>query len=350
MTIAASSSAPRSRPFGVAFAPATVTARWTVADGWSELRLDPLSDLSLSPATMIFHYGQAIFEGLKAYRSAAGDVRLFRPERNAARFQASARRMSMPELPQETFVAAAELLVDAQREQVPVEAGHSLYLRPFMIATEATLGTRPANEYLFSIIASPSGPYFSGGFDAITVWATHDYVRAAPGGTGAAKCAGNYAGGMIAQRVAAEHGCDQVVFLDAIERRYLEELGGMNIFLVVDEGGGPTLVTPPTSDTILDGITRASLLELAPDLGLTTAERRVDLAEWESGALAGTVLEAFACGTAAVVTPIGRVRHRDGEFTVGDGCAGQWSARLRERLLGIQEGVVEDTRGWVHPL
>ena len=349
----AMTSAPSSTPtstaelgFGQVFTPHMTAMTWT-PDGWERPQLRSFENLALSPATMVFHYGQAIFEGMKAYRHPDGAVRLFRPERNAARLALSARRMAMPEPIEADFVEAVSLLVDADREHVPAEPGHSLYLRPFMIATEATLGTRPSREYLFLIIASPSGPYFTAGFDAITVWVSEDHPRAHPGGTGYAKCAGNYAAGMLVQQTAAEHGADQVVFLDAREGRWLEELGGMNLFLVREDADGPTLITPAVTDTLLDGITRSSLITLAGDLGLRVEERPVSLEEWRSGAADGTVTESFACGTAAVVTPIGTVRTRTAEFVIGDGRPGPWTARLREALLGIQEGTAPDRHGWM---
>ncbi|NIK61514.1 branched-chain amino acid aminotransferase [Kribbella shirazensis] len=332
--------------FGRVFTDHLTSMSWTT-DGWERPQVRPFHNLSLSPATMVLHYGQAIFEGLKAYPHPDGEIRLFRPELNARRFQLSADRMAMPELPVDDFLDCVSLLVSTDRSQVPDRPGHSLYLRPLMIATEATLGTRPAEEYLFLVIGSPSGPYFNGASPAITVWVSEDLPRAHPGGTGNAKCAGNYAAGMAVQRTAAEHGADQVVFLDAHEHRYLEELGGMNLFLVRQDSRGTTLVTPPLSDTILHGITRASLLTLAADLGLEVEERPITLAEWRDGSDDGSVTESFACGTAAVVTPIGRVRTSAGEFVIGDGTPGEWSARLRTELLAIQEGTTPDRHGWM---
>ncbi|WP_020392084.1 branched-chain amino acid aminotransferase [Kribbella catacumbae] len=335
--------------FGRVFTDHLTSMSWTPG-GWERPQVRRFHNLSLSPATMVLHYGQAIFEGLKAYPHADGEIRLFRPELNARRFQLSAERMAMPELPVDDFLECVSLLVSTDRAQVPDRPGHSLYLRPLMIATEVTLGTRPAEEYLFLVIGSPSGPYFAGDFPAITVWVSEDLPRAHPGGTGNAKCAGNYAAGMAVQRSAAAHGADQVVFLDAREHRYLEELGGMNLFLVRDDPGGTTLVTPPLSDTILHGITRASILTLAADLGLRVEERPVTLAEWRDGSRKGSVVESFACGTAAVVTPIGRVRDAAGEFVIGDGTPGRWSTRLRTELLAIQKGTAPDRHGWMRPV
>lgn len=347
MSTTANASADVSGPgFGRVFTDHLTTMSWT-PDGWDRPQVRPFGNLSLSPATMVLHYGQAIFEGLKAYPHPDGEIRLFRPELNARRFQLSAERMAMPQLPADAFLESVSLLVSADRAQVPDRPGHSLYLRPLMIATEATLGTRPAEEYLFLVLGSPSGPYFDGASPAITVWVSQDRPRAHPGGTGNAKCAGNYAAGMAVQRTAAEHGADQVVFLDAREHRYLEELGGMNLFLVREDPRGPTLVTPPLSDTILHGITRSSLLTLAADLGLRVEERPIDLAEWRDGSRDGSVAESFACGTAAVVTPVGRVRTAQDEFVIGDGTPGQWSIRLRTELLAIQEGTAPDRHDWM---
>lgn len=346
MTIAPSSATGPALGFGTQFTDHMVTARWT-PDGWSDPVLRPFEDLSLSPATMVFHYGQAIFEGLKAYAREDGSVALFRPRRNAERFRASARRMAMPEAPDEVFLGAIRRLVEADRSAVPAQPGHSLYLRPFLIATEATLGTRPAREYTLVVIASPSGPYFATGYQAITVWVDEQHPRAHAGGTGAAKCAGNYAAGMVVQREAAVRGADQVVFLDAAESRHLEELGGMNLFLVMRRAGRPVLTTPALTDTILHGITRDSILTLGPDLGLDVEERRISLEEWRLGAADGTVMEAFACGTAAVVTSVGTVLAGSGDFRVADGAPGPHATRLRRELLGIQEGRVDDRHGWM---
>lgn len=332
--------------FGNHFTNHMVAMTWT-PEGWSAPELRVFEDLSLSPATMVLHYGQAVFEGMKAYRHPDGAVRLFRPERNARRMQTSARRLAMPEVPVDHFLECLHLLVEADGSAIPTAPGCSLYLRPLMIATEVTLGTRPAQEFLFLVIASPSGPYFSRGFEALTVWVAEDVPRAHPGGTGAAKCAGNYAAGMLVQQRAAAAGADQVVFLDARHRRYLEELGGMNLFLVAQCARRTTLITPPLSDTILHGITRDSILELAAGLGIEAKERPVTLDEWQTGAADGTITEAFACGTAAVITPIGRVLTSTGAFTVADGAPGRLSTQLRDRLLAIQQGTAADVHGWM---
>ncbi|MCX4473990.1 branched-chain amino acid aminotransferase [Micromonospora sp. NBC_01655] len=329
--------------FGRVFTDHMVTIRYADGKGWYDARVEARAPIPMDPAAAVLHYAQEIFEGLKAYRT--GDaVTMFRPEANAARFAASARRMAMPQLPPETFVESLRRLVEIDREWIPEGDGSSLYLRPFMFASEVFLGVRPANEYLYVVIASPAGAYFSGGVKPVTVWVSPDYTRAAPGGTGAAKCGGNYAASLAAQAEAIEAGCDQVVFLDAVERRFVDELGGMNVFFVYDDD---TLVTPPLTGTILPGITRDAILTLAAEAGHRVEERPVSFAEWQADATSGRLREAFACGTAAVVTPIGEVRFPDGEFLVGGGEPGRVTTDLHQRLVDIQRGRAADPHGWV---
>jgi branched-chain amino acid aminotransferase len=280
---------------------------------------------------------------------------MFRPDANAARFNRSAVRMAMPELPEETFVRALELLVAQDRDWVPSGEGFSLYLRPFMIATQRGLGVNhPSNEYLFCVIASPAGSYFSGGVKPVTVWLSEDYTRAAPGGTGAVKAGGNYAAAFVAQQQAVDQGCDQVVWLDAAEHRWVEEMGGMNLFFVFGGTGsdgaggqGPQIMTPALTGTLLPGITRDSLLRLAPELGVKAAEDRISVEAWREQCASGELTEVFACGTAAVVTPVGRVKSATGEFLVGDGAPGPVTMRLRDELIGIQNGRLPDPYGWL---
>lgn len=334
--------------FGRHFTDHMVTIKWTEGRGWHEAQLQPYASLQMDPANMTLHYAQSIFEGLKAYRQPDGSVATFRPEENARRFQRSARRMAMPELPVETFVEAVDLLVAQDRAWVPSEGEQSLYLRPFMFATEVGLGVRPANEYLFMVIASPAGGYFPGGVRPVSVWLSEEYVRAAPGGTGEAKCAGNYAASLVAQAEAAGHGCDQVVWLDAVERRWIEEMGGMNLYFV--EGTGPTarITTPRLTGTLLPGITRLSLLQIARDLGHPVDEVRISAEDWQRGNADGSISEVFACGTAAVITPVGSVKSTRASWKVGDGSPGPVTMRLREELLAIQTGHAEDRHGWLH--
>ncbi len=335
--------------FGRHFTDHMVTVRWTEGRGWHDARLTPYGPLQLDPATMALHYGQEIFEGLKAYRQADGSVAVFRPEANARRFQRSARRLAMPELPVETFVEAIDILVGQDRAWVPSEGEQSLYLRPFMFASEVGLGiNRPANEYLFMLIASPAGPYFPRGIKPVKVWLSREYVRAAAGGTGEAKCAGNYAAAFVAQAEATRNGCDQVVWLDAVERRWVEEMGGMNLYFVRGTGDDARIVTPELTGALLPGITRDSLLTIAADLGYATAEERISTEDWQQGNESGDIAEVFACGTAAVITPVGSVKSAEGAWTVGDGGPGEITMRLRDILLGIQTGRAEDKHGWMH--
>jgi branched-chain amino acid aminotransferase len=330
--------------FGRVFTDHMVTIRYSERKGWYDARVEARAPIPMDPATAVLHYAQEIFEGLKAYRTADGGVAMFRPEANAARFVSSAKRMAMPALPESAFLESLHRLVEIDREWIPTADEGSLYLRPFMYASEVFLGVRPAAEYLYVVIACPVGSYFAGGVKPVTVWVSPDYTRAAPGGTGAAKAGGNYAASLVAQAEAIEHGCEQVVFLDAVERRYIDELGGMNVFLVFDDG----TVATPSLGTILPGITRDSVIRLARDAGHEVVERAVSFDEWRDGAASGRVREAFACGTAAVITPLGTIRHPGGEFSMGDGGTGPVTAALRQSLVDIQRGRAADPYGWVH--
>lgn len=329
--------------FGRVFTDHMVTVRWTQGTGWHDARVRAREPFQLDPAAAVLHYAQEIFEGLKAYR-AGNEVVLFRPMENARRFVRSAERMAMPVLPERLFLKAIEALVRTDADWIPTGEG-SLYLRPFMFATESFLGVRPAAEYVFCVIACPVGAYFKGGFKPVTVWVSDDYSRAGPGGTGDAKCGGNYAASLVAQAEAIRHGCDQVVFLDSSERRWVEELGGMNVCFVFEDG---TLVTPPLTGTILPGVTRESILTLARGMGLSVEERPYGFDQWQADAASGRLREAFACGTAAVIAAIGEVRHSQGGFRIGDGQDGPFTAKLREQLVAIQRGLAPDPHGWVH--
>ncbi len=336
--------------FGKTFTDHMVLAQWDRGVGWHDARVTAYGPLSLDPSAAVLHYAQEIFEGMKAYRHADGSVWTFRPEANAARFARSARRLALPELSEHDFVASLRALVQVDQGWVPsADSGEdSLYLRPFMFASEAFLGVRPANRVTYCVIASPAGPYFSGGLKPVSIWLSESYTRAAPGGTGAAKCGGNYAASLAAQVEASAHGCDQVAFLDAVERRWIEELGGMNIFLVHTDG---RLVTPELTGTILEGVTRSSILSIAEDLGHKVEERRVDVGEWREGAASGEIVEVFACGTAAVVTPVGRLAWDGGAVSIGnpdvDGGVGRTTAAIRQALLDVQYGRAEDEHGWL---
>ncbi len=333
--------------FGKLFSDHMVSIDWAEgADGigaWHNATVGPRGPISLDPAAAVLHYAQEIFEGLKAYRLADGGTTLFRPDANARRMNASADRLAMPHVPEDLFVQAVRELVAADHEWFPPVEGGSLYLRPFMIATEAFLGVRPAKQYKFLVIASPAGSYFKAGVPAVSLWVS-DYTRAAPGGTGEAKCGGNYAASLVPTGEAFAQGHDQVLFLDAAERKWIEELGGLNLFFAFADG---SVVTPPLSGTILPGITRDSLITLARDEGLTVREERYSLDQWRADAASGELVEVFACGTAAVVTPVGKVTGKDGSFTVGSGGPGQLTQKLRARLVAIQRGEAPDPHGWI---
>jgi branched-chain amino acid aminotransferase len=333
--------------FGRMFTDHMVVIPYKEGQGWGQGVLKAYGPIEMDPAASVLHYGQAIFEGFKAYHQPDGGIASFRPEANARRFNASAARLAMPELPEELFVEAARALIAQDRAWVPSAVGESLYMRPLMIATEAALGVRASNEYLFILMASPSGAYFPAGVKPVTVWISDDFVRAAPGGTGFAKCAGNYAASLVAQRQAKGEGCDQVVWLDAIHREYIEEMGGMNIFFVYQEKGETVVVTPELTGTLLPGITRDSLLQLAREQGFKAEQRKISVEEWKAAIAEGRMTEAFACGTAAVITPIGHVKSRRGEWQVNRGETGPVAAKLREVLLNLQHGLVSDTHGWM---
>jgi branched-chain amino acid aminotransferase len=333
--------------FGNYFTDHMVRATWTTEAGWHDAALTSYGPISLDPSAAVLHYAQEIFEGLKAYKRPDGTVWAFRPEANAERFQRSATRLALPQLPTEDFLESLRLLVSVDKAWIPEGAEASLYLRPFMFASEGFLGVRPAATVTYLLIASPAGAYFPGGVNPVSIWLSTDYNRSGPGGTGAAKCGGNYAASLAPMIEAKENGCDQVCFLDAAQSRYVEELGGMNIFFVFDDG---RLVTPELTGTILEGVTRSSILSLAKELGHEVEERKVSIDEWREGVADGSLREVFACGTAAVVTPVGRLRWDGGEVVMGDGGTGPVTARIRSSLLDVQHGDAPDPHGWMHQL
>jgi branched-chain amino acid aminotransferase len=331
--------------FGRVFTDHMVTIRWTADAGWQDAEVRARAPFQLDPASAVLHYAQEIFEGLKAYRAGDGGVTMFRPERNARRFNMSADRMGMPEIPEELFLQACEELIRIDRAWVPGGDG-ALYLRPFMFANETFLGVKPASEFLFCVIACPVGSYFKGGAKPVSVWLSEDFSRAGPGGTGAAKCGGNYAASLVAQAEAMREGCDQVVFLDAAEHRWVEELGGMNVFFVFEDG---SLQTPPLSGTILPGITRDSVIQLAKAQGRAVREERYSIDQWKADAASGRLREAFACGTAAVIVAIGELRSpHHGNFAIGGSQTGPVTAALRDELVAIQRNKAAGPEGWVH--
>jgi len=331
--------------FGKHYTDNMVVAEWSEAAGWQDALLKPYGPITLDPATAVFHYGQEIFEGMKAYTQPDGSISLFRPQANAERFARSAARLALPEMPVDFFVETVEALVKQDRNWVPTKVGESLYIRPFMIATEVGLGVRPSNKAMYLLIATPASAYFNPS-KAVTVWISTEYVRAAPGGTGEAKCGGNYAASLVAQKQAATQGCDQVVWLDANERRWVEEMGGMNLYFVKGSGANATIVTPKLTGTLLPGITRDSILTVAADLGYKVEEVMLSIDDWRDGVASGEITEIFACGTAAVVSPIGAAKSAHGTWTTGDGNPGPITGQIRETLLGIQHGTIEDKHGW----
>ncbi len=334
--------------FGKTFTDHMVTATWRHGEGWHSPAVTAYGPLSLDPACAVLHYAQEIFEGLKAYRHADGTVWTFRPEANAERFQRSARRLTLPELPTPDFIESLRALVGVDQAWVPEpgETGEkSLYLRPFMFASESFLGVRPSLEVTYCVIASPAGAYFAGGVQPISLWVSTDYARAGVGGTGAAKCGGNYASSLAGQLEGAEHGCDQAVFLDSETQTFIDELGGMNLFLVFKDG---RIATPALTESILKGVTRSSILELAGELGLKPEERRIPIQEWKDAAASGELAEVFACGTAAVVTPVGELKWEGGSVDHrGPGHVDETALKIRSTLLDIQYGRAEDPRGWL---
>ena len=332
--------------FGQVFTPHMVSIVWEASKGWIDPEVIPYGPLQIDPASSVLHYGQEIFEGLKAYRTPAGDIVTFRPEQNARRFNRSAERLALPQIPEELFVQAVDELVAIDHEWVPRGADQSLYIRPFLIADESFLGVRSAKRARFLVIASPSGAYFSRGVQPVSLWLMNDLSRAGSGGTGAAKCGGNYAASLLPQDIAVANGCDQVLFTAADDNDRIDELGGMNLFLVRNDN---TLVTPELNGNILAGITRASLIQLAKDRGLRVEERAVTVSEWAAGVKSGEVSEAFACGTAAVITPIGVLMNDAGPVVdFGERAPGALTMSLREELTDIQYGRVPDPHQWLH--
>jgi len=312
--------------FGKAFTDHMVSIAWTREEGWHDAKVMPYGPIEMDPASSVLHYGQEIFEGIKAYQHPNGDIVTFRPEANAHRMNESAARLALPELPVDLFVRSLEELVRADAAWVPGGEDQSLYLRPFMISDESFLGVRAAERARYMVIASPAGPYFTGGVKPVSIWLSDHLSRAGEGGTGAAKCGGNYAASLLPTRIAQQNGCAQVLFLDA-----------------------RTLVTPELNGNILDGVTRRSLIQLAKDRGMKVEERAVTVTEWRDGVTDGSITEAFACGTAAVITPIVALKGEDGTILdFGEGAPGSVTMSLREELTGIQFGTVPDSHGWVH--
>ncbi|HWH27232.1 MAG TPA: branched-chain amino acid aminotransferase [Pseudolysinimonas sp.] len=327
--------------FGKYFTDHMVDICWSERGGWHRPRVQAYGPITLDPAAAVLHYAQEVFEGLKAYRHADGSIWTFRADQNAARMQRSARRLALPELPTEYFIDSIRRLVAVDGDWVPSGDESSLYLRPFMFAKEAFLGVRPAQKVNYYLIASPAGAYFTGGIAPLSIWLSTTYTRAGHGGMGQAKTGGNYASSLVAQAEAYEQGCQQVLFLDA-QGVYLEELGGMNVVLVTRD---KKLITPE-SDSILEGVTLASILQLARDRGYSVEQRPVSISEWREGVASGEIIEAFACGTAAIITPIGELKSAEGTLTMPEGDHSV-ALSLREELTDIQYGRAEDRHNWM---
>lgn len=332
--------------FGRLFTDRMLVAEWKVGQGWVDARIEPYAPFSLDPACAVFHYAQEIFEGLKAYKWADGSIALFRPEMNARRFNHSAERLCMPEVPEELFIGGIEQLVALERDWIPASEGTSLYIRPAMIAVEPALGVKPADHYYFFVILSPVGAYYASGFNPVKIMVEDQYVRAVPGGTGEAKTGGNYASSLRAGLEAKKKGFDQVLWLDGVHRRYIEEVGAMNMLFAY----GKTIVTSPLTGTILNGVTRDSVLKLAASRGYTIEERLIDVNDLMADIRAGKVTEAFGSGTAAVVSPVGILAYKGESVTVGDGGVGPITRELYDTLTGIQTGRIPDTFGWTRKI
>ncbi|MEW6746485.1 MAG: branched-chain amino acid aminotransferase [Planctomycetota bacterium] len=330
--------------FGRVFTDRMFSMHYTERRGWHDARIHKYGPLQLDPAATVFHYAQEIFEGMKAYPRPHGGAALFRPEMNIRRMNASARRMSMPEVDPDLFLEALERLIELEHEWIPQWEGTSLYIRPTMIGTEAALGVKAATEYLFYIILSAVGAYFPSGFKPVTIEASDSYVRAVRGGCGYAKTGANYAPTLLPATEAKKRGCDQVLWLDALENKYVEEMGGMNVFFVF----GKTLVTSPLTGTILPGVTRHSIIELAREVGIHVEERPLSIDEVMNRGVDGSLTEAFASGTAAVVTAIGQIVYKGRKILVADGQPGKTTRLFYKTLTDIQYGRIPDTRGWMH--
>lgn len=335
---------PMGLAFGAVYTDHMFTLKYTPDKEWHDPLISPYQPLKLDPAALVFHYGQEIFEGQKAYRADNGDILMFRPDENARRMNDSLHRMCMPQIPAEDTIRYVSELVKTDQRWIPTEKGTSLYIRPTVIATESGLGVRPSKDYLFFVILSPVGPYFKEGFNPISVWVSQDFSRAGSGGTGAAKAGGNYGGSLLAAKLAAQKGYSQVLWLDAKEHRFVEEGGAMNIFFIINN----KLVTPPLGGTILPGITRKSLLEMAGDMGIEAEERPLDIHDIAEGIASGDVTESFAAGTAAVISPVGTICLEGKDYVINNNQTGPWALKFFDTLTGIQRGDIEDSRNWTY--
>jgi branched-chain amino acid aminotransferase len=332
--------------FGKIFTDRMLMAEWKVGQGWVDARVQPYAPFVLDPACLVFHYAQEIFEGLKAYKWADGSIALFRPEMNARRFNHSGDRLCMPEVPEELFLQGIEQLVKLEKEWIPSVEGTSLYIRPTMIAVEPVLGVKTSDHYYFYVILSPVGAYYAAGFKPVKILVEDNYVRAVPGGTGEAKTGGNYASSLKAGLEAKQKGFDQVLWLDGVHRRYVEEVGAMNMLFAYED----RVVTAPLTGSILNGVTRDSAIKLAASLGVKVEERQIDINELMADIRSGKLKEAFGSGTAAVITPVGTMSYKGEALTIGDGGVGKLTQKLYDTLTGIQYGRIPDSFGWIRKI
>lgn len=328
--------------FGTIFTDHMYVMEYSTEKGWHDPAIMPYQPITLDPSAMVFHYGQEMFEGLKAYKTEDGRILLFRPDKNAERAVNSNRRLMIPEIPVEDFINGVKTLVELDQAWIPTKEGTSLYVRPFVIATDPFLGVRPSNTYKFIIILSPVGAYYPEGLNPVKIWIEDEYVRAVRGGIGEAKAGGNYVASMAAQVKAHEEGYSQVLWLDGVERKYIEEVGAMNIFFKING----TVVTPVLNGSILPGVTRNTCIELCKEWGLPVEERRISVDELEEAARTGALEEVWGTGTAAVISPVGHLRYVNDVFQIGNGGIGEISQKLYDTVTGIQLGKIQDTHGW----
>ena len=332
--------------FGTIFTDYMFNMDYEAGKGWYNPRIEPYQVIPMDPATMVLHYSQEVFEGLKAYRNASDGIQLFRPKDNLKRMNRSCRRMCIPEIDVDFVLGAMKDLLRLEKEWVPSAPGTSLYIRPNVIAMDPYIGIRVGLTYRFYIILSPVGAYYPEGFNPVKILVTKDYVRAVPGGVGEAKTAGNYAASLIGSEKAHEEGYTQVLWLDGVERKYVEEVGTMNIFFVIDD----ELVTPELNGSILSGITRDSVLALAKSWGVKVSERKISIDEVISAHEAGKLQEIFGSGTAAVISPVGQLKYGGKVITLGDGGVGPLSEKMFNTLTDMQYGITQDTMGWIEPV
>lgn len=330
--------------FGTYFTDHMFMMDYTEGVGWHDARIVPYAPIAMDPATMVLHYAQETFEGLKAYRNPKGEITLFRPEMNARRMINSNRRICMAELPEDMFVEAVEAIVKYEQDWIPTAKDTSLYIRPFMFASEASVGVHPAKSYTFVIILSPVGSYYPEGVNPVKIWVEDEYVRAVKGGTGFTKCGGNYAASIAAQVKAESHGYTQVLWLDGVHRKYVEEVGTMNVMFVIDN----TIVTAPLEGSVLPGVTRDSIIHILKDWGYKVEERELSIDELMEAGRNGKLSEAFGTGTAAVISPVGQLYYKGEEIVINDFKTGELTQKLYDTLTGIQWGRLEDKYGWVH--